>query len=163
MSAGSWTEFGASFLIRTCAHGSGGRRLDQANLEPSMLAGAVADGADRRYAGVRVPVAGASLGGDQAAAAARPAPVLAVHDRSCAWGFPPGGLHPIGADHRPERELSRAWPKACRVSWTADTPSLTRGPSDCGWFRQVRRRLLPRRVRVRRRTLRACALCRRPA
>src|SRR5215469_16300611 len=109
MSAGSWTEFGASFLIRTCAHGSGGRRLDQANLEPSMLAGAVADGADRRYAGVRVPGAGASLGGDQAAAAARPAPVLAVHDRSCAWGFPSGGLHPVGADHRPERELSRAW------------------------------------------------------
>src|SRR5258708_20613450 len=70
---------------------------------------AVAHGADRGYAGVRVPVAAASRRGDQAAAAAGRAVILAVHDRSYASGFPPGGLHPIGADHCPERERSRAW------------------------------------------------------
>ena len=42
----------------------------------------VAHGADRRYAGVRVSVAGASHGGDQAAAAAFRASILAVHDGS---------------------------------------------------------------------------------
>ena len=48
-------------------------------------------------------------GGDQTAATACRAPILEVHDRSYASGLPSGGLHPIGADHCPEREPSRAW------------------------------------------------------
>jgi hypothetical protein len=35
--------------------------------------------------------------------------IVAVHGRSWPCGLPPGGLHPIGADHCPEREQSRAW------------------------------------------------------
>jgi hypothetical protein len=71
--------------------------------------GAAAHWADYRYAGVHVRAAGASPIGQQAAAAARRALILSVHDRSCAAGLPPGGLHPIGADHCPQREPSRAW------------------------------------------------------
>ncbi len=79
------------------------------NLDRAPLSGAVAHGADRWYAGVRVAVAGASQSGHQATAAKFQAPIRAVHDRSYASAFPPGGLHPIGADHCPEREPSRAW------------------------------------------------------
>ena len=77
---------------------------------PIYPPGAAAHRADRWHAGVRVPAAAASYGGDQAATAALRAPILAVHDRSYSSGLPPGGLHPIGADHCPEREPSRAWP-----------------------------------------------------
>jgi hypothetical protein len=58
---------------------------------------------------VHVPAAGASPVGHRAAAAARRALILAVHDRSSAAGLPPGGLHPTGAGQYPEREPSRAW------------------------------------------------------
>lgn len=57
---------------------------------------------------MRVLVAGASPGGHQAPTFACRPLVSAVHDRSYAGGLPPGGLHPIGADHCPEREPSRA-------------------------------------------------------
>jgi hypothetical protein len=33
----------------------------------------------------------------------------------CRRGLPPGGLHPIGADHCPEREPSRAWSEVLTV------------------------------------------------
>jgi hypothetical protein len=90
---------------------------------------------DRGQAGVRVPGAGASRSGDQAAAAASPAPLLAVHDRSCASGFPPGGLHPIGADHCPERERSRAWSEGLpRCFGRAEAPGA-RGLCACGGAR----------------------------
>jgi hypothetical protein len=52
--------------------------------------------------------------GYQAAAEALREPIRAVHDRSYAGGLPPGGLHPIGADHCPEREPSRAWSAGLR-------------------------------------------------
>jgi hypothetical protein len=37
------------------------------------------------------------------------ATICALHAGSYATGLPPGGLHPICADHCPEREPSRAW------------------------------------------------------
>jgi len=84
---------------------------------PIYPPGAAAHRADRWHAGVRVLAAAASYGGDQAATAALRAPILAVHDRSYSSGRPPGGLHPIGADHCPERQRSRAW--SGRVSRTS--------------------------------------------
>jgi hypothetical protein len=44
-----------------------------------------------------------------AAAAALRAPICVVHGLRYAGGLPRGGFHPIGADHCPEREPSRAW------------------------------------------------------
>jgi hypothetical protein len=45
------------------------------------------------------------------ASAARSFAVIGWTRRSSSTlcGLPPGGLHPIGADHCPEREPSRAW------------------------------------------------------
>ena len=91
---------------------------------PIYPPGAAANGAERGRAGVRVPAAAASDRGDQARTAALRAPVLAVHDRSYSSGLPPGGLHPIGADHCPER-----------LPWRADNPAPGEGrppPIGCG-------------------------------
>jgi len=118
---------------------------------------AVAHGADRGYAGVRVPVAAASRRGDQAAAAAGRAVILAVHDRSYASGFPPGGLHPIGADHCPERERSRAWSAGLPRCFGRAEAQRARGlcgcrgarPKDLGTLDRSRGGLiLPRRVKA---------------
>jgi len=97
---------------------------------PIYPPGAAAHRADRWHAGVRVLAAAASYGGDQAATAALRAPILAVHDRSYSSGRPPGGLHPIGADHCPERQRSRAW--SGRVSRTSKMLWPCRGAAGAG-------------------------------
>jgi len=97
---------------------------------PIYPPGAAANGAERGRAGVRVPAAAAFYGGDQAAAAALRAPILAVHDRSYSSGRPPGDLHPIGADHCPERQRSRAW--SGRVSRTFKMLWPCRGSTGAG-------------------------------
>src|ERR1022692_1103949 len=80
------------------------------------------------------------------------------HGVSWPRGVPPGGLHPIGADHCLERELSRAWSRrdfqdALAVSKHGEPdPALEKGrvrPKDLETLDSSRGRLiLPRRVKA---------------
>ena len=80
------------------------------------------------------------------------------HGVSWPRGVPPGGLHPIGVDHRLERELSRAWSRrdfqdALAVSnhgeGTCVLASKRARPEDLETLDRSRGRLiLPRRVKA---------------
>jgi hypothetical protein len=64
-----------------------------------------------------------------------PLPELGGHRvlRDRTVGLPPGGLHPIGADHCPEREPSRAWSAGLRRCFGRADASRRRGMWECGW------------------------------
>ncbi len=100
-----------------------------------LPSGSVTRRADRGRTAVYAPDAGASGTGNQAAALAVLAVIIAGHDRSHASGLPPGGLHPIGADHRPERERSRAWSAGLPRCFGREEASRTRGLCECGGAR----------------------------